>query len=442
VDASITASDALWVLSAAVGTNDCPPCACDIGGNATITAGDALVLLRIAVGQNGELECPTCGAALGTISAEVTVIGRTLADLKVRAVGPVRRQQDITDGVPTVMDAMPSGSYEIELLGVPEDCEVDAVHPRTVGVTDGGSLNEEFTVRCGDPSCAIGGKIAFHSRRDQTFDVLGDIFVLDLDGGGPELQLMATPENEHMPALTLTGDTLAYARVERLEVGVGDVSIELIEGPFTSFLNASSVLAPRARYARAPNVADVTPNWSNDGTMLAVSSNRASSEQENNFDIFVADRRLTSSGFDDSDPSFSHDDTQVVFQSGRNTGAGPGLYITEVDGVPGDERRIVASPARAADWSPVDDLILFESNGNVSTVRSDGSDKRFIPYPADQGIAGMFEPHWSKDGEWIVFRAEMHEEFDSELFIMRPDGSCVRRLTTNDVDDIQPSWGG
>ncbi len=59
VSASLTASDSLLVLKAAVGSDDCPllPCICDTNGNGTITASDALAVLRRAVGQGNALEC-------------------------------------------------------------------------------------------------------------------------------------------------------------------------------------------------------------------------------------------------------------------------------------------------------------------------------------------------------------------------------------------------
>jgi hypothetical protein len=55
----LTASDALFILRAAVGTVDCASCLCDVdqtGGGPK--AGDALRVLRIAVGQPLELGCP------------------------------------------------------------------------------------------------------------------------------------------------------------------------------------------------------------------------------------------------------------------------------------------------------------------------------------------------------------------------------------------------
>jgi hypothetical protein len=55
-----SASDALAVLRAAVGSLQCLLCECDVDGSGGITAVDALATLRIAVGLPSILRCPAC----------------------------------------------------------------------------------------------------------------------------------------------------------------------------------------------------------------------------------------------------------------------------------------------------------------------------------------------------------------------------------------------
>jgi hypothetical protein len=70
-----TASDALVVLRAAVGTATCKTCVCDTTGEGLVTSSDALRVLRFAIGLGVVLDCPACksqkviGAAGGSISA-------------------------------------------------------------------------------------------------------------------------------------------------------------------------------------------------------------------------------------------------------------------------------------------------------------------------------------------------------------------------------------
>jgi hypothetical protein len=53
-------SDALFVLRASVGLEDCDLCLCDLNGNGTVAANDALIDLRLVVGQSGPTNCPPC----------------------------------------------------------------------------------------------------------------------------------------------------------------------------------------------------------------------------------------------------------------------------------------------------------------------------------------------------------------------------------------------
>ena len=56
---TITATDALLVLQAAVGSFACNVCVCDVNRGG-ITATDALIVLQFGVGQNVTLDCPPC----------------------------------------------------------------------------------------------------------------------------------------------------------------------------------------------------------------------------------------------------------------------------------------------------------------------------------------------------------------------------------------------
>jgi cysteine-rich repeat protein len=56
----VTASDALFVLQAAVGGASCAACICDVNDNGSVTASDALAVLQSAVGTPGLLACAAC----------------------------------------------------------------------------------------------------------------------------------------------------------------------------------------------------------------------------------------------------------------------------------------------------------------------------------------------------------------------------------------------
>jgi hypothetical protein len=72
-----TASDCLFILRSAVGSETCTPvCVCDPSGAGGVTASDALVCLKKAVGQDVALACPApCGG--GTTTSSTTTSSTT-----------------------------------------------------------------------------------------------------------------------------------------------------------------------------------------------------------------------------------------------------------------------------------------------------------------------------------------------------------------------------
>lgn len=57
---AVVASDALFVLRAAVGSETCALCTCDVNNSGSVSAPDALLVLRKAVGQDVLFACPPC----------------------------------------------------------------------------------------------------------------------------------------------------------------------------------------------------------------------------------------------------------------------------------------------------------------------------------------------------------------------------------------------
>jgi len=62
MDGSVTATDALATLRAAVGIAPCLPCVCDADGSTAVSATDALVFLKFVVGQQVTLKCQPDGS--------------------------------------------------------------------------------------------------------------------------------------------------------------------------------------------------------------------------------------------------------------------------------------------------------------------------------------------------------------------------------------------
>lgn len=60
------ATDCLFILNAAVGSQECADCLCDPAGSNGINATDALLCLKVAVGEVLPLDCPPCNGGSTT----------------------------------------------------------------------------------------------------------------------------------------------------------------------------------------------------------------------------------------------------------------------------------------------------------------------------------------------------------------------------------------
>jgi Tol biopolymer transport system component len=130
-----------------------------------------------------------------------------------------------------------------------------------------------------------------------------------------------------------------------------------------------------------PEIRDVAPTWSPDGSRIAFQSLRGGNE-----DIYVMDAdgsnliRLTTSVAADMHPAWSPDGTRIAFVSSR--GADYDIYVMNADG-----------------------------SGQTALTNGDGMDE---------------QPSWSSDGQRIAFTSDRNN--DVGLYVMNADGSGVQRL--------------
>jgi TolB protein len=78
-------------------------------------------------------------------------------------------------------------------------------------------------------------------------------------------------------------------------------------------------------------------------------------------------------------------------------------------------------------------------------MREDGSDRRRLTHAAPRNdAAGSMTPARSPDGTKIAFSAKIGTRAEdqrlTEIYVMRVDGTDVRRITTNEDVDADPSW--
>jgi TolB protein len=214
-----------------------------------------------------------------------------------------------------------------------------------------------------------------------------------------------------------------------------------------------------------PNVHDIQPSLSPDGTRIAFSSNRGG-----DYDIYVMNvdggdlQRITTAQTTETDPAWSPDGQRLAFVRGFDltidgfayiSGCPPEIYVTDLKG--GPEINVTkgdggTDPA----WSPDDKRIAFSShrNGNyeIYVVNADGNDLQQLT----NTNSAEADPVWSPDGQFIAYGGDygsgnlvcgfIHTGREnpvvasgSDIFVMVADGTGQVNLTSSG-DSSDPAW--
>jgi hypothetical protein len=179
-----TASDCLFILKVAVGTESCSPeCVCAPSGTLPAKATDALLCLNAAVGSPVSLDCPCEPTTTSTtVSTTTTTITLPPGDIDNDGLGdevdPCPEEalnrcagvcaNDETLGRPIRLNAVNPDDFEKTCRGQRVDCNGD------VWEADFGNDNRQTAFQCdlGDAGCAIQGlEDIFGCRDENTADI-------------------------------------------------------------------------------------------------------------------------------------------------------------------------------------------------------------------------------------------------------------------------------
>jgi len=142
------------------------------------------------------------------------------------------------------------------------------------------------------------------------------------------------------------------------------------------------------------------------------------------------------------DPTWSPDGKYILFASDMDGEIQlfririNGKELHRVSDLPGIRGR--------SDWSPDGQMIVTYAGEawqrEVYIMNMDGSNAHVLS-PVGGNSQG---PSFSPDGNWVTFTSYFDHPGDDhgcEIYIMRVDGTDLRRLTDNDYCDYQPRWG-
>ena len=185
-----------------------------------------------------------------------------------------------------------------------------------------------------------------------------------------------------------------------------------------------------------------SPMISPDGSKIAFVRHISETEQY----ISVMDRdgsnlQDLTSYYDAQDPVWSPDGSKILFSSLQDYK--DQIYFMNPDGTTIQEVGELSGIRGRADWS-VDfaivtysgdrdahnrEIVMLELGGDAQTITEEGDN---------------VSPSFSPDGQWITFMSYRDNYWESdgcEIYVMRKDGTDIRRLTENDYCDYQPRWG-
>jgi TolB protein len=154
--------------------------------------------------------------------------------------------------------------------------------------------------------------------------------------------------------------------------------------------------------------------------------------------------RLTSDPARDISPAWSPDGSRIVFASNRGESYSIyQLFLMNADG--SDQHRIYYSKAisQAPSWSPDGRQIIFANDkednrsGNFEIFAIEPetvNPERRLTFHRRYDVNPVFSP----DGARIAFAS--NADGNSEIYVMRADGTGLLRLTRDRAEDQFPSW--
>ena len=190
-----------------------------------------------------------------------------------------------------------------------------------------------------------------------------------------------------------------------------------------------------------------TPTWSRDGTRFAyerISPRPGTDNPTGDGDIVVANAdgsnpvTIDREARDPSPATWSPDGRWLVYS--KVVGPGDQVYIAPTDGSSPPVR--IGDP-KTVNWSPIfspdgTKILYFEglAGNGIGVMNPDGSDPRILNTTP---FAGIDSATWHPDGNRIVVSASAGGE-DTDLWILRVDGSPEERLRVEGRAEVGPSW--
>lgn len=141
------------------------------------------------------------------------------------------------------------------------------------------------------------------------------------------------------------------------------------------------------------------------------------------------------------DPVWSVDGKSILFTAAEE--GTTETYVMNSSGVTIQKVAGLSGLAGRPDWSLQGAIVTYSGSRDKHNREIVLMEKDELPVTLTN-TGDNLSPSFSPDGEWIAFTSYRDSEWHvdgCEIYLMRKDGTDVRRLTENDYCDYQPRWG-
>jgi len=271
----------------------------------------------------------------------------------------------------------------------------------------------------------------------------GHVYAIASDGSS-ERKITSNPGVQAHSNVSPDGLSIVYSQVNPDKASIESTTLD---GGEPTVLNRGSDWS-------------LVPHFSPDGARIAFTS-----DADGNYEIYtmavdgsdVRQLTFTDSPTQHVGPKYSPNGSTLLYATDKDE-VDPAnqqdLWVIPVDGGVGTRITYGINDRESRSWSPDGKRIVTQTVengvGQLLVLNADGSEMtRITNFPKDTPVfapggifpqmSGAVTPAWSPDGEWIAF-ASNHEGSYS-IYLIRPDGTQMTRLTHSGENDLSVGWG-